>query len=50
MLVVEDKYYDVCSESYFTVSMDLVSETNSLSLSKVVHARVIGVIHEVVDG
>jgi len=35
---------------YVTVSMDLVSETNGLPLSEVVHARVIGVVHEVTDG
>ena len=37
------------SKGYVTVSMNLIPETCGLSLSEIVHARVIGVIHEVTD-
>jgi hypothetical protein len=37
-------------EGDVTVSIDLVSETNYLSLGEVVHAGVIRVVHVVLDG
>ena len=36
-------------KGYVTVHVDLISETNRLSLGEVVHAGVIGVVHEVLD-
>lgn len=38
------------SKGYVTIGINLVSEANSLSLSEVVHAGVISVVHEVVYG
>ena len=37
-------------ERYFTVSMNLIPETNGLPPGEVIHARVIGIVHKVEDG